>query len=441
MSGRGRSGQGGRPASAAPPAVGAVLVALLREPISRRAGRELLWCLIGVATGVVGYALVVGALYPGTAVSVFRGVPLLLVMLGLFVMTGAARAVAGWYRRLAGRWLGVEAAAPPASGRWRSLAYDVARIPLGVLELYPLLYWAGVVNLTYPFWWGLFRNHAPGVHLRPVGAITPFGVVRVSTVAGAFVAMFAGAGMVLAAPWVTRAVIAVDRRLIGALLTPGRMAQRVRHLEQSRAFAVDDAASTLRRIERDLHDGPQAQLVTLAMKLGQAKERLEDDAAVAVDVTGALALVDAAHRHAKEALVELRTIARTVHPPALDVGLDAALATLVSRSPVPTDLTIVSGISASPAIETIAYYSVAELLANVARHSRAVQAHVDVTTDDGWLRVEVVDDGLGGARVGNSTGTGLAGLAERVRGVDGRLDVASPRGGPTVVVINLPLQL
>jgi signal transduction histidine kinase len=200
---------------------------------------------------------------------------------------------------------------------------------------------------------------------------------------------------------------------------------------------VDDSAATLRRIERDLHDGTQAQLATLAMNLGQAKEKLEHRSNVPFDPTGALELVDSAHRQAKEALIELRDIARGIHPPALDVGLDAALATLVARSAVPAELHTDIRDRPTKAIETIAYFSAAELLANIARHSQAQHATVDVTTRDGALRLQVSDDGVGDALPG--TGSGLPGLHDRVRAVDGRLHVSSPAGGPTVVRVELPL--
>jgi signal transduction histidine kinase len=252
------------------------------------------------------------------------------------------------FRRLAARLLGERVTAPSPLGLgpsrsdrmaarlrdgtgWRAIAYLVLRLPMGFLELYALSYWVGLINLTYLFWWRLFRNHSPDVQLSPAWFLTPFGAFRVGTFPGTFVVFVAGAAMVLAAPWVTRAVTSVDRWLVRGLLGPGRLTERVRALEETRAHVVDDSAASLRRIERDLHDGTQAQLATLAMKLGQAKEKLEHGSEVPFDPTGALELVDAAHRHAKGALVELRDIARGIHPPALDVGLDAALATLVSR--------------------------------------------------------------------------------------------------------------
>jgi signal transduction histidine kinase len=434
--------------------VNAVADALWREPFSRRARREALWSVVGFGTGAAAFALVAASLYPGTAASAGRGALVLGLAVVILVTTGAATAISDAHRRLAARLLDVQVEAPtPAGagrgplgraaarlrdrGTWRAMAYLLVKMPVAALHEYALLWWLGLVNLTYPLWWGLFRNHDPGVELDPVLALTPFGFLRIATLPGALAVSVAGGAMVLAAPWVTRAVTAVDRWLLVTLLGPGALARRVRHLEASRAEIAEDAVSTLRRIERDLHDGAQTQLATLAMKLGQAREKLDHDSAVTFDPAGALALVDAAHRHAKEALVELRDIARGVRPPVLDVGLDAALATLAARSPVPTDLRVATAERPSGAIETIAYFSVAELLANVARHGRARHARVEVTGRDGRLRLAVSDDGVGGARVG--AGSGLTGLADRIRAVDGRLDVSSPRGGPTTVVVDLPL--
>jgi signal transduction histidine kinase len=207
----------------------------------------------------------------------------------------------------------------------------------------------------------------------------------------------------------------------------------VADLELTRAHAVDDSAATLRRIERDLHDGTQARLVALAMNVGLAKEKLAEGG----DPTEAAALLERAHTTAKEAIVELRDLARGIHPPVLDTGLDAALSTLVVHSAVPAHLQTAISVRPSPALETIAYFCAAELLTNVAKHSGATKATVDVRTIGGQLRVQVFDDGRGGAALG--TGTGLTGLRERVHTVDGRLSVSSPAGGPTVVTVDLPL--
>ena len=213
---------------------------------------------------------------------------------------------------------------------------------------------------------------------------------------------------------------------------------RVRELEQSRAHLVDDSAARLRRIERDLHDGAQAQMVAVAMKLGLAREKLNRaiDGTAQADLERVLDLVVAAHRGAKEAITELRDLARGIHPSVLDQGLGTALATLAARSEVPVELVVDLPERPSAAIETIAYFCAAELLANVTKHSGARQATLEAVHAPGLLRMRVTDDGTGGARV--AARGGLAGLAERVKTVDGMLQVSSPPGGPTVVAVELP---
>jgi len=214
--------------------------------------------------------------------------------------------------------------------------------------------------------------------------------------------------------------------------------QRVRELEQSRAHLVDDSAARLRRIERDLHDGAQAQMVAVTMKLGLATKKLRGmtDGAGQTDLDRALELVAAAHRGAKEAVTELRDLARGIHPPVLDQGLGIALTSLAARSDLAVELVTDLPERPSAAIETIAYFCAAELLANAAKHSGARHATLEAVHVPGLLRVRVSDDGCGGARV--EARGGLAGLAERVKTVDGRLQISSPPGGPTVVTVELP---
>jgi signal transduction histidine kinase len=210
---------------------------------------------------------------------------------------------------------------------------------------------------------------------------------------------------------------------------------------------VDDSAARLRSIERDLHDGAQAQIVAVAMKLGLAKEKLGGgENPGELDVKRALELVDTAHRTAREAINELRDLARGIHPPVLDRGLDPALSTLAARSAVPVDLVVDIPSRPSAAIETIVYFCAAELLTNVAKHSGARHATLEAVHVPGLIRLRVSDDGHGGATMAavgwnsgeKSTGSGLRGLADRVRMVDGRLDIVSPPGGPTVVTVELP---
>jgi signal transduction histidine kinase len=214
--------------------------------------------------------------------------------------------------------------------------------------------------------------------------------------------------------------------------------RRVRELEQTRAHLVDDSAARLRGIERDLHDGAQAQMVAVTMKLGLAMKKLGGmtDGTGQTDLDRVLELVAAAHRGAKEAITELRDLARGIHPPVLDQGLGTALTTLAARGDLPVELVIDLPERPSAAIETIAYFCAAELLANVAKHSGARHATLEAVHLPGLLRMRVSDDGCGGARI--EARGGLAGLAERVKTVDGRLQLSSPPAGPTVVTVELP---
>jgi signal transduction histidine kinase len=253
--------------------------------------------------------------------------------------------------------------------------------------------------------------------------------------------VFTGVILFFLAPWAVRAVVYLDRSLMHGLLSPDATAVRVRSLEHARAQTVDASAATLRRIERDLHDGTQAQLVALAMQLGMAKEKLADTEHV--DIEQVRALVDDAHRGAKEAITELRDLARGIHPPALDIGLEGALATLAARSTVPTEVEVSITDRPTPAIEAIAYFCVAELLANIAQHAEASRAKVTCAQHGKWLRLVVRDDGKGGARASSlgSSSSGLVGLGDRVNAVDGQFDIVSPPRGPTVVTVDLPLNV
>jgi signal transduction histidine kinase len=210
-------------------------------------------------------------------------------------------------------------------------------------------------------------------------------------------------------------------------------AERERELTQRRARVVEGAEARLRGIERDLHDGAQVRLAALAMALGEIKENLEYGA----DPERTISLAAAAHRNAKETLAELRDLARGIHPAVLDRGLATALAVLAEASAVPVVLATDLGSRPSPAIEAIAYFCAAELLANVAKHSGAGRAEISVSDKSGRLVMSVTDDGAGQA--GLKPGGGLAGLVERVQTVDGQLSVDSPAGGPTTITVDLPV--
>ena len=220
------------------------------------------------------------------------------------------------------------------------------------------------------------------------------------------------------------------------LLGPGRLTQRVHDLEQTRALAVEDAAARLRRLERDLHDGAQIRLATLAMNLGMASKKLGDAGAVP-DLTAARELVGAAHQNARDALVELRELARGIHPAILtERGLRAAVDSLVLRAQVPVDVIDMPEGRLPPEVEAAAYYVVSEALANVTRYAGADRATVAVAPADGTVIVEVADDGSGGADP--SRGSGLRGLADRVEAIGGRLEIASPLGAGTTVRAIVP---
>jgi signal transduction histidine kinase len=206
----------------------------------------------------------------------------------------------------------------------------------------------------------------------------------------------------------------------------------VTELSEQRDSAVSAEATALRRLERDIHDGPQQRLVRLAMDLGRARQQLDSDPAAA------RATLDEALGQTRETLDELRALSRGIAPPILtDRGLAAALHALAARGVIPVRLTVDPELDRLPAVvESTAYFVVAEALTNVAKHSRATSCAVAVGLAHGRLQVAVVDDGQGGAHA--AKGHGLAGLADRVRAAGGTLGVVSPDGGPTEIRAELP---
>lgn len=220
--------------------------------------------------------------------------------------------------------------------------------------------------------------------------------------------------------------------LAGALLAPTGRERRVGELERARADVVDDSAATLRRVERDLHDGTQARLIAVAMTLARAEEQLADPD----KADRARQLVSDALANTRDTLTELRDLVRGIRPPALDLGLVPAVQTLVARNPIPVELVHDVTVRPSLGVETLAYFCVAELLANVSRHSGATQATVLLHGDADELRITVSDNGSGGVEPAN--GSGLTGLADRLQMVDGRLDIDSPAGGPTTITAVVP---
>jgi signal transduction histidine kinase len=425
-----------------------LVLTILGEPFRRRAWSELGFFLISGFVGVIAAVFVIAG--------VGIGVILAVVVVGLPLIAGSlrtAREVGCWHRSVALRMLGERIPAPePFSHRrgfvywvgaslrdgaaWRALAYSFAKIPIFIFGIwFALSVWIeALLCLLYGISGGHGGPHGFGPFQLGIGqqAPGPTGVFHPEAI------ILYGALLLFVAPWPMRLVVFVDRQLMHLLLGPDPMTARVRSLEESRAQTVDASAATLRRIERDLHDGTQAQLVALAMQLGQAKEELakEDHP----DIRQIRLLVEQAHRGAKEAIVELRDLARGIHPPVLDTGLESALSTLTARAAVPTGLAVSLQSRPTPAIEAIAYFCVAELLANVAQHAQASRASVSCAQHGPWLRLVVRDDGRGGATINGagSSSSGLAGLIDRVRAVDGHLSLASPPGGPTAITVDLP---
>jgi signal transduction histidine kinase len=439
-----------------------LLAAIARGPFTGRARRELLFCLIEAPLGLALLAIPAALSIEGVVLQLSKGAAspargwlaigsllALLLILGIAI-PWAGRGLGTVHRDLAAGLLGRRITGPPPRRRghgvfgrpaamlrdgpgWRAAAYALVKLPVTAAEIYAVALAAlGLTDLSYPFWWPLFRNHPPGTVLQPVPVYTALGTFDIRAIGGTFAAFAAGAAMLLAAPWVARGAAVADCWLMSGMLGPGRLAQRVTDLEQSRALAVEDSAAQLRRVERDLHDGAQIRLATLAMNLGMARERLEPDADPELRE-----LVDAAHQGAKDALADLRNLARGIHPPALDNGLPDALATLAATSVIPVELTADTPQRPAPAIETIAYFCAAELLANAVKHSGANKISIDLTGRTDVLVLRVTDDGVGGAN--QALGTGLAGLAQRVRTVDGEVHVMSPAGGPTQVAVTLPM--
>ncbi|HEY5273381.1 MAG TPA: sensor domain-containing protein [Acidimicrobiales bacterium] len=432
--------------------VGRLLRVIGREPFQRRSWAELGFFLTSSALAYVA-AATLGVL--GTT-----GVALTVAFVGVLILAGGLRAARGfgrWQRGLARRVLGEEIAEPeplvPRPGffrwlraslsdttAWRAVGYFVAKVPLTIFGIwFALGIWLeALFGITSPL-----TGHAEPARFGAFGEL--FGYQRNGAPLGfaGHVGVFVtGVLLLFIAPWTMRVVVSLDRWLMHTLLGPDAAASRVRSLEQSRSKTLDAATETLQRIERDLHDGTQAQLVALAMRLGQAKDKLDNIGVESgdADLDAIRRLVGEAHSGAKEAIIDLRDLARGIHPPALDTGLENALATLAARSPVPTEVTVSIEFRPTPAIEAICYFCAAELLANVAQHAQASRASLSCAQHGPWLRIVVRDDGRGGAsinRVGSSS-SGLAGLSDRVAAVDGHLSIASPPGGPTVVTVDLP---
>ncbi|MET7781128.1 histidine kinase [Streptomyces mirabilis] len=308
---------------------------------------------------------------------------------------------------------------------WRQVCYHAVAGPLlAVLDLAVLAVWAValVAASIYVWIWAL----PPQWRVTDVGYTTQAAYVT----AGGLALLFLG-------PRLTGALVRLETRAAEVLLGLSRtekLARRVADLAESRAGVLDAADAERRRIERDLHDGAQQRLVSLAVNLGLARATLGDLPADARKV------IDEAHREAKEAIAELNNLVRGLHPAVLeDRGLDAALSGVAARLPIPVRVAVDLPQRPSPTVEAVAYFVVSEALTNVVKHAQATRADVTVERIGETLLVVVADDGAGGADlVAAGGGTGLAGLAKRVASVDGTFSCRSPAGGPTVITVELP---
>ena len=385
---------------------------------------DLVMAIVWFVVTVTGVALSVGLL------PVF--------LLGVPVFLGLGWAVHGLSMLERARirfFLGIEIGASPPPPRaprkalkhaptWRSLGYALLHFPLGVATFaITIAAWGASVSLvTMPFW----LHHVPS-RRADLWVVTATDQPTAWALAG-FGVLIAVMAVVL-----TYALTTLEGELARSLLGPTQrdLERRVDELQTSRSQVVDSVDAERRRIERDLHDGAQQRLVSLAMNLGRARSSYDKDPA------SARLLLDEAHLDAKRALIELRDLARGIHPAVLtDRGLDAALSGLAGSSPVPVTVRVRVEPRCTPTIEAIAYFVVSEALANVAKHAQAKAVHIEVQRLHDRLHVSIRDDGIGGADP--TRGTGLMGLRDRVAGVDGSLRVDSPIGGPTVLLAELP---
>jgi signal transduction histidine kinase len=411
----------------------------LRPLVERRTYLETLDLLLDLAFGILWFTFFT------TAIAL--GVSLLITLVGLPILTATFLLARGgaWVERLRVRtFLGVDIPAPveragggglwaklvaPFRSRttWKQLFYLWLAQPILSLVNFTVAVTAWAVPLwalTLP----LYAVRSPGA------APEIWSGERLDTWHEVLPVAAAGLLLLPVVPWVIRAVAAADAGLARVGLEPSRteaLEDRIDVLRETQARSVDIALADRRQIERDLHDGAQQRLLSLGINLGMALEKFE------TEPEEARVLVSDAHQELQRAIAELRNLARGIHPAVLtDRGLDAALSALVSRSPLPVRLDLGLDERLPASVEATAYFIVAEALTNAVRHADATAVDVHVRRVGQRLRVEVADDGRGGAE--QRPGGGLAGLADRASALEGSLRVESPAGGPTVLVAELP---
>jgi signal transduction histidine kinase len=369
----------------------------------------------------------------------------------LLVLAGKARWSAGLERWRIGKLRTLTAGAETASpgnagtasglGLWLDAGHAVAVLPVVLItSVVTALWWfIGVASITFP----LRAKPTPGpqqpmaLYLGPHTSLS----LRLGS-PGLHVAFGVTLGLLLllTLPLVTRVCVAAQAGLGQVLLWDASvLLRRIRGLEQERdtaraqtVAAVTAEAAALRRLERDIHDGPQQRLVRLAMDLGRAQHHFDSRPEAVREALGdAIAAT-------REALEELRALSRGIAPPILvDRGLREALAAVAARSTIPAELDAAPlDRRLDPAVETAAYFVVAEALTNVSKHSHARRCAIGLRHEAGALLVWVRDDGMGGAALGK--GHGLQGLEDRLHAVGGRLNITSPLGGPTTITAEVP---
>ncbi|UGQ08905.1 sensor histidine kinase [Yinghuangia sp. ASG 101] len=381
-------------------------------------------------------------------------IPLMIIGVGVFVvpmLIAGTRALADVARRRAELWGGVPIARPyrprpefdtglagliqrcrwlmrdPAT--WRDLLWLIGDWVVGFfLAILPLAFIAeGLFGVIQPFLWKTLDN-AGGNNWYTFLKIDSDGTALLAVPLGLLYVVIG----FLIAPKTLRAHAVWTRSLLAP--TRAAMEMRVRHLTETRTDAVDASAAEIRRIERDLHDGAQARLVAMGMNLGAAEAMLESNP------EAARALLTETREASAKALNELRDLVRGIHPPVLaDRGLGDAVRALALESALDVEVTVeVPGRLEAP-VESAGYFAVSEVLTNVAKHAGARHVWIDLRYRAGRLRIEVVDDGRGGASL--NKGTGLRGIERRLGTFDGTLALDSPQGGPTTVTMELPCVL
>ena len=371
------------------------------------------------------------------------GLGLLVLVVGLFILVGCL-IVAGWSSRMTMALLDYAGitlprtryptAGPGFRGKlrrlayaqsWRDLLHVLVNFILSIITFSLALTWVfgGLGGVTYWFWSQWLPQPNEGLPAL-LGYPGRFAEITFNSVLGAM--------LLLSTPLMLRGLIKLHGAVGYALLvdeTPA-LRQQVSELTQSRTAAGEAEVHTLRRLERDLHDGPQQRLVRLGMDLSAAQRRLDDDP------VRARALLDEAMRQSQDALAEIRTLSRGIAPPILaEQGLPAAITALAARGTIPTSVQV-DDVQLSDAAQNAAYFVVAEALANMAKHSQARSASVEVLGVGALAVINITDNGVGGASL--AKGHGLSGLADRLAGVDGTLTLSSPVGGPTLLTATIP---